>query len=286
MPKSISLFLTMVALVACSGESAVDAPPAGGDQPAGGQPTPVEAPELQLELGTLLEKAQTNALVPSPAEMQKALNAAGIDTQLAQMVPDRSGLKMNVPNTDQAAVRTGVVLADLLLTLSTAPKEKMVANLNQIKAGMAQLGGGDEIPAIIDDLSAQIQNDAISRDDLVKELDELSGVLIPEIEYKAGEQVVPLIQAGSWLEGANLIASAMEASGKYDGADNLLKQPAVVEYFQKYVATEGASKAPSDVIDQLKGTLDTLGEICAKEHLEEADVKTIKSSTASVLDLL
>ena len=27
--------------------------------------------------------------------------------------------------------------------------------------------------------------------------------MVPELEYEAGEWVVPLIQAGSWLEGAS-----------------------------------------------------------------------------------
>ena len=39
-------------------------------------------------------------------------------------------------------------------------------------------------------------------------MDELSGVMVPELEYEAGDWVVPLIQTGSWLEGANLVSGA------------------------------------------------------------------------------
>ena len=200
-------------------------------------------------------------------------------------MPDRS-LKMDVPNKDQVAVRTGVILADLLLTVKGAEKEKLGKHLGDIKQGMAELGAGSDIGATIDDLDARIQNDSVSRDDLVKELDELSGAIIPEIEYEAGERSVPLIQAGSWLEGANLVAAALIESGNFESATTLLKQPAVVSYFQSYVKTEGQDKAPSEVIAQLETTLATLAEICSHETFGEEEVKTIHASTSAVLDLL
>ena len=76
--------------------------------------------------------------------------------------------------------------------------------MEKLKAGFKALGAGDDIQATIKDLGTQIKNDAINEDDLLKEMDELSGVMVSELEYEAGEWVVPLIQAGSWLEGANL----------------------------------------------------------------------------------
>ena len=57
---------------------------------------------------------------------------------------------------------------------------------------------------------------------MLKEFDELSGVLVPELEYEAGDWVVPLIQAGSWLEGAHLVAGAVKSEGKFDEAGKLL----------------------------------------------------------------
>ena len=272
------------ALVACSGdETPPENPP---ENPPVEQPTeePPAAPDT-IDLAELKAKAENTALVPSPAEMQKALDAAGISAKLADKVPDRA-LKMDVPNKDQVAVRTGVILADLLLTVKSAEKDALGKHLADIKTGMAELGAGDDIGLTIDDLDNRIQNDAVSRDDLVKELDELSGAIIPEIEYEAGDRAVPLIQAGSWLEGANLVAGALIEAGNYESATTLLKQPAVVEYFQQYVKTEGQDKAPSEVIAQLETTLATLAEICTHETLSEDDVKSIQTSTAAVLDLL
>ena len=39
--------------------------------------------------------------------------------------------------------------------------------------------------------------------------------------YEAGEWVVPLIQAGSWLEGAHLVSNAIKTESKFDSADKL-----------------------------------------------------------------
>lgn len=268
-------------VVGCEGGD--DTPENPPEQPDKTPDTTPKLPDLSPE--DLKAAAENTALVPSPAEMQKALDAAGITTELAAKVPDRT-VKMDVPNKDQVAVRTGVILADMLLTVKSAEKEKLGKHLEDIKTGMSQLGAGSDIGATIDDLNNRIQNDAVSRDDLVKELDELSGAIIPEIEYEAGERSVPLIQAGSWLEGSNLVSGALIESGNYDAATTLLKQPAVVAYFQSYVKTEGQDKAPSEVIAQLEKTLQTLSEVCAHETISEEDVKSIHASTAAVLDLL
>ena len=155
-----------------------------------------------------------------------------------------------------------------------------------LKSGFAKLEAGDDIPATIDDISARVQNDAVSREDLLKEVDELSGVMVSELETELGDWVVPLIHAGSWLEGAHLVSSAIKNEEKFDAADNLLRQPAVVDYFLTYVQREGREKAPDEVVQQLENTLLTLKEVANKDTLSAEDVETIHSATGAVLNLL
>jgi len=217
--------------------------------------------------------------------MQRALSNAGLSTKLDGLVGDRD-IKMDVDNKDQIAVRTGVVLADLVLTVTNAPKEKMLARLGRLKEGFDKLGAGTDVQATVDDIIARVNNDAVSREDLLKEMDELSGVMVPELQYEAGDWVVPLIQAGSWLEGAHLVSGAVKTEGKFDAAGPLLRQPAVVDYFLKYVRREGREKAPDEVVTQLEQTLQTLKEVTSHEKLTEEDVSTINSATGAVLTLL
>lgn len=277
------LFLSML-LWGCGGEQPTEAPKT---QPAAEPKEEAPAAKtFKLDPEQLAKAAEEIALVPSPAEMQKALSNAGLQAKLAEMVASDKDITMEVENKDQLAVRTGVVLADLVLTVKTSSKELLLSRLAKLKVGFEKLGAGSDIQATIDEMSTQINNDAINRDDLLKEIDELSGVMVPELEYEAGEWVVPLIQAGSWLEGAHLVSNAIKTESKFDSADKLLKQPAVVDYFLKYVQREGREKADDQVVAQLESTLLKLKEVANSEKIDEAGVDTIFSSTSDVLKLL
>jgi hypothetical protein len=276
--------LLALALAGCGGDT-TSAPEAPKDQPTMPAAETPATPPPALAVADLQAQAENIALVPSPAEMQKALEKAGIAGGLSGFVKERT-LKLTADNKDVVAVRTGLVLADALLTVKDAPKDTLVARLETVKTGMAALGAGPDIGATIDELNNKIKNDAMSRDELLKELDDLHGAIIPEIKYEAGERVVPLIQAGSWLEGSNLVASAIVGANKPEAANSLLRQPQVAAYFLKYVEVEGAGKAPDAVLTQLKTTLTKLQEIASKPALTIDDVNEVKAQTDSVLALL
>ncbi|MFT4976007.1 MAG: hypothetical protein ACI8S6_001902 [Myxococcota bacterium] len=272
------IFLPLALAVACDG---APEPDPVADPVA----EPAEAPQLSLSAAELQQQAEEITLVPSPAEMQAALEKAGLTSRLASMVGERSiGVKSE--NLDQVAVRTGVILAEVVLTVKETPKERFVERMNTLKEGFNLLGAGSDIPNTIDDINERVMNDAVSRDDLLKEVDELSGVMVPELETEAGDWVVPLIQAGSWLEGSHLVAGAIQNEEKFGAAAALLKQPSVVDYFLSYVQREGRDKAPDEVVKQLEQTLLKLKEIAAKETLTADDVKTIHDATGAVLELL
>ncbi len=273
--------LLALALVACGETEPAEKPAA---KPAAEKPAE-KAPEKTFSPAELAASAESVALVPRPAEMERALANAGIESKLGQMVKNRDILTDH-ENLDQVAVRTGVVLADLVLTAKESDKAQIVASLGKLKTGFEKLKAGSDIQATIDDMIARVNNDALRGNDLVMEMDELSGVLVPELETEAGDWVVPLIQAGSWLEGAHLVSGALKAEEKYNAADGMLRQPAVVDYFIKYVDREGNNKAPDEVVGKLKETLNTLKEVASKPTLGKEDVETIHSATGAVLTML
>ena len=281
--RMLSLLLA-AALVGCGGDSttAAEAPPKEAPAPDATAPA---APPPTLAVADLQAQAENIALVPSPAEMQKALEKAGVAGGLSKLVSARE-FKMDVENKDVVAVRTGVVLADALLTVKDAETGVLVARLEKVKAGMVALGAGTDIAATLDELVNAVKNETKSRDELLKDLDDLHGAILPEIKYEAGERVVPLLQAGSWLEGSNLVANAILTSGKIEAGNSLLRQPQVAGYFLKYVQVEGADKAPSEVVKQLEATLKKLQEIAAKPNLSTEDTTEIKAQTDAVLGLL
>jgi len=275
-----------LALVACGGEDATEAPeaPAEGEETQDEEPDTPDVPELSAE--DLAAGSDNVALVPSPVETQKALESAGIETKLSGLIPEHT-FDLEKADADHAALRTGVVLADALLTVKTAEQADLLSRLDAIRTGMTQLGGGSDIDATLRDMQERIKADAVSRDELLKEFDELSGAVIPELEFNGNDRIVPLIEAGSWLEGSNLVARAVGEAHKPGAADTLLKQPAVVDYFIKYVKTEGADKAPEAVTAKLEESLNTLKGLAAKEtELTEEDIATVAKVTNEVLALL
>ena len=273
----------LMALVAC-GSNEAEAPAA----PAADAPTEAPAtPDLpDIDAAALALGADNVALVPSPIETQNALESAGITTQLASLIPEHK-FDMEKSDTDHAAIRTGVVLADALLTVKTAEKDALLSRLDSITKGMQQLGGGEDIAKMLADMTDRVKSDAVSRDELLQEFEDLSGAAIPELEFNGNVRVVPLIQAGSWLEGANLVAQAVKNTDDVSAADTLLKQPAVVDYFATYVRTEGAEKAPEQVTKKLGESLDILKGLASKaDPLNKEDLDSVITVTSDVLGLL
>jgi hypothetical protein len=258
-----------------------------GDQAAAPGPNGGDAAGDQawqpLDLAALRAEATRVVLVPSPTETQAALRKAGIEATLADLVQERSYSKS--ADADHIAVRTGVLMADVLLTLHQSDKAKLSERLRAIDSGMGILGVTGDLKDSIGELVKNVDNDAVSRDDLLRDLEDLAGAKIPEAEFSS-DKFLPLLQAGSWLEGANLVARAMQAENKFDQADRLLKQPEVVEYFLRYVEDEGQERASDDILAQLKTTLNVLLTTAQKESLSSEDVKTIQEATDSVLALL
>jgi hypothetical protein len=238
-----------------------------------------------LDIAALKQQATRVVLVPSPTETQAALGKAGIDATLSDLVQDRT--YSDKSDADHVAVRTGVVMADVLLTLKTSEKAKLTERLKAIESGMGTLGVSGELQGTLAELVAQVENDQVDpeRNDLLRDLEDVAGSKIPAAEFDS-DTYLPLLQAGSWLEGANLIARAMQAEGKFEQANQLLKQPEVVEYFLRYVEDEGQERAADHILVTLKDTLNVLLTTAQKESLSSEDVKTIQEATDSVLALL
>ena len=122
--------------------------------------------------------------------------------------------------------------------------------------------------------------------------EELSGVIWCYLVLsgaKKSDMRSYLVLSGDDLSGViwcHLVSGAIKKEAKYEEAGKLLKQPAVVDYFLKYVQREGADKAPDQVVKKLEETLTMLKEITSKETIEEEDVNNIYSATGAVLTML
>lgn len=275
-------FLRVGTLVLLATLTACGEPAETPETPEAATPETPDLDKATLEANAAVKET----LVPSPLETQKALAASGIETTIGSLVTDKT-YNFETPDTDNIAVRTGVVVSDMLLTVGSIDNEKLLQQLGWLREGMKKLDGGADVDAVLADIVARVKDDSVDRGALVLELDELSQAIIPELEFNGQERIVPLIQAGSWLEGANLLAKACKAAGKPSAADGLLKQPPVVDYFLKYVATQGAEKAPEGVTRKLEEALTELKGLSTKaEPFDDADIDKMIQITDDVLALL
>ena len=164
--------------------------------------------EVNLDdLEKAAEKATVN-LVPPPLELQNELRKRGLTSDLSTFVGQKD-LSMDIDNTDQIALRAGVLISDLVFTIKTAPASELITKLDALKVAFKKLKAGTDIGATIDDLKESLSAEAPDREKILDEMNDLSMVMVSELKYEAGEWVVPLIQAGSWLEGSHIISSAI-----------------------------------------------------------------------------
>jgi len=264
---------TLVLLLACSGEpEPVTAPPA--------EPTPATplAPEQ-------LEQAIEHTLTPSPNETRLAVERAGITLSLGTLIPERNW-QLDQGGIDRAALRTGVLLGDLVLTVKEAEKPWLVTQLQMIHDGLQAMGAGEGLLSTVADMKASVENDAVSREDLLRQLDDLVGMVPTNEGVGPEDNSGPLLQAGAWLGATNLTSRAVLRSGQLEAADTLLRQKAVAEHFLSYVSEgEGEEKA-GDVQSLLKISLTRMIEISDQETIGRADVEEVRDQTQALIDLL
>lgn len=242
-------------------------------------------PALKIDPVAAAASAVQNALAPSPDETRVVLQRAGIGVDIAGLVPNRT-LSLDTSNKDVLAVRTGVYLSDTILTLKEASKEDLTARMDNVHKGLEGMGAGAGLLATIKELTDRVRNDAISRDELLFELDGTIVMAVPEQGVGPADRTGPLLQAGAWVATTHLVAKAILQSGKLEAADTLLRQKGVVDYFHKYLQGDGSGKAQPAILSQLEATLTALGEIAGHAHITEEDVKAIEVKTEEILGLM
>ena len=269
MRRIAALLWVAATLVACDSP-----PPPPAPVPAEAPPAAPAAPVADV----------SKVLAPSPLKLEEEVRAAGVAEALTDLVPTAPA-EVATDDKDRIAVRTGVVLAYSVLGGKSTPKADFVAQLKSARAGMAALGAGAGLMSTIDDSIKHVENDAASREDFLRELDQIVGYSVPEQGFGPDDRTGPLLQAGAWLAGTNVVARAVVRSGKAEAAEKLLRRKDVADYFLGYMQKEGQQKA-GPVSEQLVKTLSLMSEIAAKPALTVEDAQTIADATDALLKLL
>lgn len=259
----------------------------GGSPPAADPPAAAELPaELPADPPAAAAPAVELLPVPSPGETEAALHQAGLDTSLHDVLPTWN-FKFDQTEPNRVAVRTGVLLADLALGASSDADTKLLERLASVRQGLVALGVDGDVLGSIDSLAERIQAKAISRAELVELLDQLAGEGVRRLQLQGSAQLVPLIQAGVWLEGTYCVGEAIARKGDASAADALLKQPAVVDYFLRYAKAEGVASASPESAGVLFESLTKLQTLARRtDPLTLDDVREVIGAADAVLSQL
>lgn len=268
-----ALFLLFACATDEAPEAAVEPPPA------------VKAPPM-LPPEELRAAGERDALAPSPDETRTAVEKAGLVTSLGSLVQPRF-MEMDHPDKNRVAVRTGVVLAETILSVKEATDEDLAGSLKQIADGLSALGAGEGLTSTLDEHRTALKNGGITRDELLQSLDDIAGMADPDQGFGPGDTTGPLLQAGAWAAGIHVVSKAILAEDRIDAAETLLRQEAVLAWFQGYVRGHGNEQAPSEFLQHIDAELTAMQAVLAGEGtLDKADVEAIRDSSGRLLSLI
>ena len=256
--------------------------PPKDDTPDEATPAAASKPEVPQTRTDLSGLAHNASLVASPTELQEAMLHAGVDTRFGTLLKRRN-FKLTGEKED-VALRTGIVLADMVLTLNESDKDVLLDDLDKLRTGLNTIGAGGDIDATLGQIIDHVKADSVSRQELWLQVEEMREAAYGELAMEAGSQVVPLVQAGSWLEGTHLLAVAVLQAEESGGAPNLLRQPDVVAYFLAQLKVGEGDV--SSVNTLARGTLEQMHDIAMKDSLTIEDIRSIEKLTGELLDRL
>ena len=276
------MYGVLALLLACSDTQKTNEQNTNGNTPKAQEEK--KAGFQELDLKQIEEASEKVELVPSPLKMQAEIEKAGISDELATFIR-KEAIKTDVEDKEQLAIRCGILLTDLTLSIKRTEPPVILSQLTELKKGMNTLKTGSDIQTVIQELINTVQKPNFDRNAMLQELDDLASVLIPEIKHESEEWIVPLIQAGTWIEGIHLVSSAAVANGKVKDL-SFLKQPGVARYFLRYVDREGRTKAPPVVMQKVKATLQMLEKVAKQDKISQEDLKSVQSETKTLLTFI
>ena len=262
-------------LLACSGGP--EAPPEAS--PTGPIPDPAPAREMAFEY-----RPEGVELVPSLVELHAAMKAAGLEEAAAARAAQVQ-LKPDVVVTNIAAARTGAEIGAFAVEVGTADPDLVAERLDRIQAGLDAIKVDGPASAAAQDMSAFLRTGPGAEDALAR-VDAGRPHALDLATDHGGEEIIPLLAAGAWLQAYALLAGAMEDTQRYEAAHALFHQPPVGEYFATYAATVGSEVIPGGVLEPLEINLQKMKELTTSDPMSAEEVRALREACEDLLGML
>jgi hypothetical protein len=231
------------------------------------------------------QQIEQDILAPSPLETQKTLRDLGVSIALHEFVQSES-YKFTGNSREQAAIRVGVLLCDLIISIDKASKAEVLKRFSNIIEGMAIMKVGQGLMDMVKEMHTEYANDAMTKQEIVESLDNIAAMSVPGDGFSKDDPTGPLLQAGAWLEGVNLVTKALIKENKIEIANKLLRLEHVATYFLQYAEGEGKEKTTKQILEQMKISLIHLKKISTKKEISRTDLDTAVAETERMLSFL
>ena len=282
-----SVALSSLLLAGCGG---TETDPGGTATP--GTAPSVTAPEpevaaaedvpMKIDIAAVKNEARTAMFVPAPTEFQAALKASAPDVDIRKLVKD-SGRTLEGKNTAVLALETGVRISNVLMSVHTRDKAAIIARMKSAREGLVALKAPGGVIKEVDRVIADYGSGSLTDDELGPVFDVLAERINDDLQRMTDSNTATLVQAGGWVQGANLLSTALSSAGITGEAAALLHQPTVLDYFLRFLKESGPARAGDPQVTAVITEMEAMKAIASKAELGAADVKAVASHTSNIL---
>ncbi len=253
------------------------------EEPEPPEPAPVEgsAPGREMAFEYRPEGVE---LVPSLVELHAAMTAAGL--QEAAVVRARAvEHKPDVVVANIAAVRTGAEIGAFAIEVGVADPDLVAERMARIQTGLDAIKVDGPASAAAQDMEAFLRTGPLPEEVLAR-LDNGRMHALDLVEDHGGEEIIPLMAAGAWLQAYALLAGAMEDTERYEAGHALFHKPPIGDYFATYAATVGGDVIPSGVLEPLEMNLQLMKTYTASDPMSPEQVRAMREACEGLLGML
>ncbi len=251
-----------------------------------------QAPAIEPE-AAMAEEAKQASFDPLPEGVELILEPARFHQQISPygLGPSLARHARSVQyNTDilvaqMAAARSGAELGALMVEAGFQDPQTITARLQRIHDGMKAIR--DDGPIL--DLLVMLQGTAesgISGEAWVQVLQAQYSPIRTHMADHLGTDVVPLLLAGAWMQGALLSVKAMREKDQLGIAPALLNRPEVGLYFERWMNHAGPEMFSDSAVADIQQSLLTLRALSDNDPMTPADAATIEKNLEGLLGML
>lgn len=276
----------LLLLAGCGGKSTTSEAPAPDAPETSPDATPEVDPEdipTKVDIEAARTTARTAMFVPAPSEFQAALATSAEGVDLKKLIADTQR-KLDGKSRPVIALETGVRITNVMLSAHAgADKGRMDQLMGHALEGLTALQAPPTLLEQLGKVRSDFASGVIGGSELVPALDVLAQGIHEELSANVDRDTAVLVQAGGWLQAADLLSKAVGDAGLGGDAAALLHQPSLLAFFLEFLKNTDPARAGDPTVTGVITQMEAMAAIAGKAELSAEDVKAVHQHTTTIL---